>query len=145
MARRRSGSSRAELPNGWSATRRVRTAHGRRGVTAVHKANILKITDGLFLKVARRWHRTTGDRLQGYDRRREVHAARRPPEAYDVLVTTNLFGDIVSDLCAGWVGGSLRAWGQHGETWRSSSPFTVGARHAGKGIANPIATIPLVH
>ena len=80
--------------------------NGRREVTAVHKANILKITDGLFLKVAREVAATYPDIAY---REMIVDAMCMQlvvqPEAYDVLVLTNLFGDIVSDLCAGLVGG----------------------------------------
>jgi isocitrate dehydrogenase (NAD+) len=80
--------------------------HGRRKVTAVHKANIMKCTDGLFLRVA-------GEVAQSYP---EIEFEDRivdnmcmqlvqKPELYDVLVLPNLYGDIVSDLCAGLVGG----------------------------------------
>jgi len=81
-------------------------AHGRRKVTAVHKANIMKCTDGLFLRVA-------GEVAGQYP---DVDFEERivdnmcmqlvqKPELYDVLVLPNLYGDIVSDLCAGLVGG----------------------------------------
>ena len=117
---------------------------GRKKVTVVHKANILKSTSGLFLKVAR-----------------EV-AAQYPeiqcnelivdnccmqlvmkPEQFDVIVTTNLFGDIISDLCAGLVGGLGLApganIGEHAaifEAVHGSAPDI-----AGKGIANPCALL----
>lgn len=117
---------------------------GRKKVTAVHKANILKSTSGLFLKVAR-----------------EV-AARYPqiestemivdnccmqlvmnPEQFDVIVTTNLFGDILSDLCAGLVGGLGMAPGANigngcaiFEAVHGSAPDI-----AGKNLANPTSVI----
>ena len=117
---------------------------GRKKVTVVHKANILKTTSGLFLKVAR-----------------EV-AANYPdivctemivdnccmqlvmnPHQFDVIVTTNLFGDIVSDLCAGLVGGLGLAPGANigteaaiFEAVHGSAPDIVG-----KGIANPCALL----
>jgi isocitrate dehydrogenase (NAD+) len=117
---------------------------GRRKVTVVHKANILKSTSGLFLKVAR-----------------EV-AALYPeiecnelivdnccmqlvmrPEQFDVICTTNLFGDIISDLCAGLVGGLGLAPGANigadaaiFEAVHGSAPDI-----AGKGIANPCALL----
>jgi isocitrate dehydrogenase (NAD+) len=120
----------------------VRT--GRKKVTIVHKANILKSTSGLFLKVAR-----------------EV-AAQYPqiqcnemivdntcmqlvmrPEQFDVICTTNLFGDIISDLCAGLVGGLGLAPGANigadaaiFEAVHGSAPDI-----AGKGIANPCALL----
>ena len=79
---------------------------GRRKVTVVHKANILKTTSGLFLKVAR-------EVAAGYP---EIECNEMivdntcmqlvmRPEQFDVIVTTNLFGDIISDLCAGLIGG----------------------------------------
>jgi isocitrate dehydrogenase (NAD+) len=117
---------------------------GRRKVTIVHKANILKSTSGLFLKVAR-----------------EI-AAQYPdiacnemivdnccmqlvmkPEQFDVICTTNLFGDIISDLCAGLVGGLGLAPGANigvdaaiFEAVHGSAPDI-----AGKGIANPCALL----
>src|SRR6266498_4655676 len=80
--------------------------YGRRKVTVVHKANIMKFTDGLFLEVAREvakehpeieFEDRIGDNLS-------MQLVGRPEE-YDVLVLPNLYGDIVSDLCAGLVGG----------------------------------------
>ena len=80
--------------------------HGRRKVTAVHKANIMKCTDGLFLRVA-------GEVAEGYpdiefeDRIVDNMCMQlvQKPELYDVLLLPNLYGDIVSDLCAGLIGG----------------------------------------
>ncbi len=117
---------------------------GRKKVTIVHKANILKSTSGLFLKTAR------------------VIAAQYPdiecnemivdntcmqlvmrPEQFDIIVTTNLFGDIISDLCAGLVGGLGLAPGANigdnaaiFEAVHGSAPDI-----AGKGIANPCALL----
>jgi len=80
--------------------------HGRRKVTAVHKANIMKCTDGLFLRVARE---VAGDYpdIELEDRIVDNMCMQlvQKPELYDVLVLPNLYGDIVSDLCAGLVGG----------------------------------------
>ncbi len=81
-------------------------AHGRRRVTAVHKANIMKLTDGLFLRVA-------GEVAAGYpdiafDDRIVDNLCQQlvmAPERFDVLLCPNLYGDIVSDLCAGLIGG----------------------------------------
>ena len=80
--------------------------HGRHRVTAVHKANIMKLTDGLFLRSAR-------DVVAGYpdlefdDRIVDNLCLQlvQTPERFDVLVAPNLYGDIVSDLCAGLIGG----------------------------------------
>ncbi|MCU0520690.1 MAG: isocitrate/isopropylmalate dehydrogenase family protein [Anaerolineae bacterium] len=116
--------------------------NGRRGVTVVHKANILKITDGLFLKVAREVAQDYPDIAL---REMIVDAMCMQlvvqPEAYDVLVTTNLFGDIVSDLCAGLVGGLGVAPGANiGEHIAVFEPVHGSAPDiAGKDIANPIA------
>ncbi len=79
---------------------------GRRKVTAVHKANILKFTDGLFLEVARQVARDYPD-IEFEDRIVDNMAMQlvQKPHIYDVLVLPNLYGDIISDLCAGLVGG----------------------------------------
>jgi isocitrate dehydrogenase (NAD+) len=71
--------------------------HGRKKVTAVHKANILKFSDGLFLEVAR-------EVAKGYTDIECMQLVQKP-ELYDVMVLPNLYGDIVSDLCAGLIGG----------------------------------------
>lgn len=80
--------------------------HGRRRVTAVHKANIMKLSDGLFIQCARRVAKDFPE--IEYDERIVdaacMHLVMRP-EQFDVLLLPNLYGDIVSDLCAGLVGG----------------------------------------
>jgi len=80
--------------------------NGRRKVTAVHKANIMKHTDGLFLEVAREVARDYTD-VEFEDRIVDNMCMQlvQKPELYDVLVLPNLYGDILSDLCAGLVGG----------------------------------------
>jgi isocitrate dehydrogenase (NAD+) len=80
--------------------------HGRRKVTAIHKANIMKLSDGLFLDSVRRVAREYTD--IAYDERIVDAACMHlvmNPKQFDVLVLPNLYGDIVSDLCAGLVGG----------------------------------------
>jgi isocitrate dehydrogenase (NAD+) len=80
--------------------------NGRKKVTAVHKANIMKFTDGLFLEVAREVAKEHPE-IEFEDRivdNCSMQLVQRPEE-YDVLVLPNLYGDIVSDLCAGLVGG----------------------------------------
>src|ERR671934_782555 len=80
--------------------------NGRRKVTAVHKANIMKFSDGLFLRVAREVAEENPD-LEFEDRivdNLSMQLVQRPEE-YDVLVCPNLYGDVVSDLCAGLIGG----------------------------------------
>jgi isocitrate dehydrogenase (NAD+) len=80
--------------------------YGRRKVTAVHKANIMKFSDGLFLATAREVARDYPD-IQFEDRIVDNLAMQlvQRPEEYDVLVLPNLYGDIISDLCAGLIGG----------------------------------------
>jgi isocitrate dehydrogenase (NAD+) len=88
--------------------------HGRRKVTAGHKANIMKLSDGLFLETARRVAAENPD-VAFEDRIIDNLAMQlvRRPEDYDVIVLPNLYGDILSDLCAGIVGGSGLAPGGH--------------------------------
>ncbi len=79
---------------------------GRKRVTAIHKANIMKLSDGLFLESTRKVSREHTD--IAYDERIVDAACMQlvmRPEKFDVLLLPNLYGDIVSDLCAGLVGG----------------------------------------
>jgi isocitrate dehydrogenase (NAD+) len=80
--------------------------HRRRKVTSVHKANILKYTDGLFLEVSREVAKEYPD-IEFEDRIVDNMCMQlvQKPELYDVMVLPNLYGDIISDLCAGLVGG----------------------------------------
>ena len=91
-------------------------ANGRKRVTAIHKANIMKLSDGLFLESTRKVSREYTDIT--YDERIVDAACMQlvmRPEKFDVLLLPNLYGDIVSDLCAGLVGGlGRRARGEHG-------------------------------
>ncbi|QOC23589.1 isocitrate dehydrogenase [Wenzhouxiangella sp. AB-CW3] len=117
---------------------------GRKKVTAVHKANILKDVSGMFLNVAREVAADYPDIEFGdiiVDNACMQLVMR--PEQFDVLVTTNLFGDIISDLCAGLVGGLGLAPGANigeraamFEAVHGSAPDI-----AGKGIANPCALL----
>ena len=119
-------------------------AIGRRKVTIVHKANILKSTSGLFLKVAREVAAQYPDiecNEMIVDNTCMQLVMR--PEQFDVIVTTNLFGDIISDLCAGLVGGLGLAPGANigkdcaiFEAVHGSAPDI-----AGKGVANPCALL----
>ncbi len=82
------------------------TRNGRKRVTAVHKANIMKLADGLFLECLRRAHREFPE--IAYDEMIVDNTCQQlvmRPEQFDVLVMENLYGDIISDLCAGLVGG----------------------------------------
>ena len=119
-------------------------ANGRKRVTAVHKANILKATDGLFLRVAEQVAAGYPD-LEFSDRIVDnmcMQLVQRPYE-YDVLVMPNLFGDIVSDLCSGLVGGLGVAPGANiGDELAVFEPVHGSApKYAGKNRVNPTATI----
>ena len=118
--------------------------NGRHKVTAIHKANIMKCTDGLFLDTVR----AVAAEYPQIEFTDEIvdaacmHVVQRP-EAYDVLVLPNLYGDIMSDLCAGLVGGiGLAPSANIGadcaifEAVHGSAP-----KHAGKTDANPTALI----
>ncbi|WP_300616810.1 isocitrate dehydrogenase [Dokdonella sp.] len=117
---------------------------GRKKVTVVHKANILKSTSGLFLKVAREVAALYPEiecNEMIVDNTCMQLVMR--PEQFDVICTTNLFGDIISDLCAGLVGGLGLAPGANigadvaiFEAVHGSAPDI-----AGKGIANPCALL----
>ncbi|MBA2237445.1 MAG: isocitrate dehydrogenase [Lysobacter sp.] len=117
---------------------------GRRKVTVVHKANILKSTSGLFLKVAREVAQEYPDiecNEMIVDNTCMQLVMR--PEQFDVIVTTNLFGDIISDLCAGLVGGLGLAPGANIGTDAAIFEAVHGSAPdiAGKGIANPCALL----
>ena len=119
-------------------------ANGRHLVTAVHKANILKATDGLFLRVAREVAERYPD-IEFNDRIVDnmcMQLVQRPHE-YDVLVLPNLFGDIVSDLASGLVGGLGVALGANfGSELAVFEPVHGSApKYAGKNKVNPAATI----
>lgn len=113
-------------------------------VTAVHKANIMKYTDGLFLEAFR-------DVAKDYPdiEPQEVIVDNMcmqlviRPETFDVLVAPNLYGDIVSDLCAGLVGGlGFAPSGNIGDEFRIYEAVHGSAPDiAGKGIANPSALL----
>ena len=79
---------------------------GRRKITAVHKANIMKFTDGLWLRVARAVAEENPD-IEFEDRIADNMCMQlvQRPEEYDVMVLPNLYGDIISDLAAGLIGG----------------------------------------
>ena len=122
----------------------VARRRGRKKVTAVHKANILKLSDGLFLRVAREVAEQYSD--IEYDECIVDACAMKlvtNPQQFDVLVMENLFGDIISDLCSGLVGGlGLTASGNIGEELAVFEAVHGSAPDiAGKGIANPTALI----
>jgi len=119
--------------------------NGRRKVTVVHKANILKALSGIFLEVGREVAREYDGRVEMNERIVDACAMQLvlDPWQYDVIVTTNLFGDILSDLISGLVGGLGMAPGANigsnaaiFEAVHGSAPDI-----AGKGVANPLALL----
>jgi isocitrate dehydrogenase (NAD+) len=110
----------------------------------VHKANIMKHTDGLFLRIAREVAQQYPD-IEFEDRIVDNMCMQlvQKPELYDVLVTPNLYGDILSDLCAGLVGGLGVAPGGNFGTEAALFEPTHGSapRYAGQNKVNPAAMI----
>jgi isocitrate dehydrogenase (NAD+) len=119
--------------------------NGRRKVTAVHKANIMKLSDGLFLESAGQVAAEYAGRVEFEDRIVDNMCMQlvQKPDLYDVLVLPNLYGDIVSDLAAGLVGGLGVAPGANiGETAAVFEPVHGSApKYAGQNKANPTALI----
>ncbi|HEY4227197.1 MAG TPA: isocitrate/isopropylmalate dehydrogenase family protein [Candidatus Limnocylindrales bacterium] len=120
-------------------------ANGRHKVTAVHKANIMKLSDGLFLESCRTIAAEYEGRIEFEDRIVDNMCMQlvQKPELYDVMVLPNLYGDIVSDLCAGLVGGLGVAPGANiGEDGAVFEPVHGSApKYAGLNKANPTALI----
>jgi isocitrate dehydrogenase (NAD+) len=149
QARVRQDSGLSIKPISVSGTRRIvefafdyARRNGRRKVTAVHKANIMKFTDGLFLRVAREVAAENED-VEFEDRivdNLSMQLVQRPEE-YDVLVCPNLYGDIVSDLCAGLVGGLGLAPGGNFGTHAAVFEPTHGSapKYKGQNKVNPMA------
>jgi isocitrate dehydrogenase (NAD+) len=120
-------------------------AKGRKKITLVHKANILKFTGGLFREVGQQLAKEYAGRVEFEERIVDAMAMQLviKPETFDVVVTTNLFGDILSDLISGLVGGLGLAPGANlgkdaaiFEAVHGTAPDI-----AGKGVANPGALV----
>jgi isocitrate dehydrogenase (NAD+) len=120
-------------------------ANDRHKVTAVHKANIMKLSDGLFLESCRTIAADYEGRIAFEDRIVDNMCMQlvQKPELYDVLVLPNLYGDIVSDLCAGLVGGLGVAPGANIGTLAAVFEPVHGSapKYAGLDKANPTAMI----
>jgi isocitrate dehydrogenase (NAD+) len=120
-------------------------ANGRRKVTAVHKANIMKLSDGLFLESCRTVAADYEGRVEFEDRIVDNMCMQlvQKPDLYDVLVLPNLYGDIVSDLAAGLVGGLGVAPGANIGTEAAVFEAVHGSapKYAGQNKANPTALI----
>jgi isocitrate dehydrogenase (NAD+) len=118
--------------------------NGRRKVTAVHKANIMKFSDGLFLRVAREVAEENDD-IEFDDRIVDNMCMQlvQRPEEYDVLVLPNLYGDVLSDLCAGMIGGlGLAPGANFGEGIAIFEPTHGSApKYAGQNKVNPMAQL----
>jgi isocitrate dehydrogenase (NAD+) len=118
--------------------------NGRRKVTAVHKANIMKFSDGLYLHVAREVAAENDD-IEFDDRIVDNMCMQlvQRPEEYDVLVLPNLYGDVLSDLCAGMIGGlGLAPGANFGEGIAIFEPTHGSApKYAGQNKVNPMAEL----
>jgi isocitrate dehydrogenase (NAD+) len=119
--------------------------HGRKKVTAVTKANIMKFTDGLFFDEARKVAKLYADKIEYEERLIDNMCMQlvQKPELYDVLVLPNLYGDIISDLCAGLVGGLGVAPGANiGKECALFEPVHGSApKYKGQNKVNPTAMI----
>jgi isocitrate dehydrogenase (NAD+) len=117
-------------------------ANNRRKVTAVHKANIMRLSDGLFLSIAHEVSKEYPD-IQYEDRIVDNMCMQlvQKPELYDVLVLPNLYGDIISDLSAGLIGGLGVAPGANiGSQYAVFEPVHGSApKYAGQNKVNPMA------
>ena len=124
---------------------RYATRHHRKKITVLHKANIMKMSDGLLLTCARRIYEEEYPNIEYEEMIIDAGAMRlvQDPGRFDVLLTENMYGDVVSDLCAGLVGGLGVVPGSNigddaavFEAVHGSAPDI-----AGKGVANPLALI----
>lgn len=119
--------------------------HGRRRITVVHKATVMRATDGAFLAAAEEVARAEGGDLTLDDRLVDTvcHDLAARPDSCDVLLTSMLYGDLLSDLCAGLTGGLGLAPGAN--LGPSCAVFEAvhgtAPRHAGRDSANPMALI----
>jgi isocitrate dehydrogenase (NAD+) len=117
-------------------------ANNRKGVTAVHKANIMKFSDGLFLSVAREVAGEYPD-IEFEDRIVDNMAMQlvKKPQQFDIIVCPNLYGDIISDLCAGLIGGLGLAPGANiGDDYALFEPTHGSApKYKGQNRVNPMA------
>src|SRR3954471_13429357 len=124
---------------------RYATKRGRKKITVFHKANIMKMTDGLFLNCARKIHDDEYPNIEYEELIIDAGCMKliQDPNRFDMLLMENLYGDLVSDLCAGMVGGLGVVPGANigddaavFEAVHGSAPDI-----AGKGVANPLACI----
>ncbi len=124
---------------------RFATQRKRKKITCFHKANIMKITDGLFLRCARQIHEYDYPNIDYQEMIVDAGCMKlvQDPTQFDVLLLENLYGDVVSDLCAGLVGGLGVVPGANIGDDRAVFEAVHGSAPdiAGKGIANPLALL----
>ena len=122
---------------------RFATLRQRKKITVFHKANIMKITDGLFLRCARKVHQTEYPNIEYEEVIIDAGCMKlvQDPSQFDVLLLENLYGDVVSDLCAGLVGGlGVVPGANFGEDLAVFEAVHGSAPDiAGQGVANPLA------
>ncbi|XP_015516288.2 isocitrate dehydrogenase [NAD] subunit gamma, mitochondrial [Neodiprion virginianus] len=119
--------------------------HGRKKVTTVHKANIMKLSDGLFLETARQMAKNYPE-IQHNDMIIDNTCMQlvSNPHQFDIILTTNLYGSIVSNVVCGLLGGAgLLAGKNYGDQYAIFEPGTrnTGSSIAGQNVANPIAML----
>jgi len=119
--------------------------HNRKKVTAVTKANIMKFTDGLFLAVAKEVAKAYEGKIEYEERLVDNMCMQlvQKPELYDILVLPNLYGDIMSDLCAGLIGGLGIAPGANigKDTAVFEAVHGSAPKYKGQNKVNPVAVI----
>jgi len=124
---------------------RYATQRRRKKITVLHKANIMKITDGLFIRIAAEEHEREYPNIEYQEAIVDSGCMRlvQDPTQFDVLLLQNLYGDVISDLCAGFVGGLGVVPGANiGDTHAVFEAVHGSAPDiAGKGIANPLALL----
>ncbi len=124
---------------------RFATRRQRKKITVMHKANIMKMTDGLFLRCARKIHQQEYPNIEYTEVIIDAGCMRivQDPSQFDMLLLENLYGDVVSDLCAGLVGGlGVVPGANYGEEQAVFEAVHGSAPDiAGKGVANPLALL----
>jgi isocitrate dehydrogenase (NAD+) len=124
---------------------RFATRRQRRKITVFHKANIMKMTDGLFLRCARQIHQHEYPNIDYQEMIIDAGCMKlvQDPTQFDVLLLENLYGDVVSDLCAGLVGGLGVVPGANFSDHQAVFEAVHGSAPdlAGKGVANPLALL----
>ena len=124
---------------------RFATRRERRKITVFHKANIMKMTDGLFLRCARQVHQEEYPNIQYEELIIDAGCMKlvQNPQLFDMLLLENLYGDVVSDLCAGLVGGLGVVPGANFGDKQAVFEAVHGSAPdiAGKGVANPLALL----